>query len=83
MLHTIQYKEGIMLDPHTNLAKEGQHDSDTGQYLTTEEMIASHHYYVSINKKPRKEENVCITFFELNRKWVNILLQNLQIVQTT
>ena len=46
-------------------------------------MIASHHYYVSINKKPRNEENFCKTFFELNREWVNTLLQNLQIIQTT
>ena len=46
-------------------------------------MIASHHYYVSINKKPRNEENFCKTFFELNREWVNTLLQNLQISQAT
>ena len=30
MLHTIQYKKGIMLDPRTNIAKAGQHDSDIG-----------------------------------------------------
>ena len=49
-------KKGIMLDPCTNLAVQGQHDSGIGRLLTTEEMIVSHHYYVSINKEQRKEE---------------------------
>ena len=61
MLHMDQYKKGIMLDSSTNLAIQGQNYSDTGQLLTKEEMIASHHYYVSINKNPRKEESFCIT----------------------
>ena len=68
-----------MLDPRTNLAKRGKHDSDTGLYLTTEEMIAPHHYNDSMNKNSRKEEN----FFELNAKsCVAKFLQNLQVFHT-
>ena len=67
MLHTVQYKKGIMLDPCTNLAVQGQHDNDTGSFLTTEEMIVSYHYYVSISKQKRKEENFYKIFFELNK----------------
>ena len=57
MLHTVQFKEEIMLDPRTNLAVQGQYDSDTGRFLTTGEMITSCHCYISINKSLRKEEN--------------------------
>ena len=39
-------KKGIMLDPSKNLAIQGQHDSNTGEFLTAEEIIALHHYYM-------------------------------------
>ena len=72
-----------MLDSSTNLVIQGQHDSDTGWFLTTEEMIASHQHYVPINKQKRKEENFCKSFFELNKEsCMNEFLENIQQLNT-
>ena len=56
MCHSIQYKEGIFLDPHTNMAIPDQKDDD-GNIIKEEDMIASHHYFVSIDASKRTDKN--------------------------
>ena len=47
MCHSVQYKEGIFLDPYTHIAILDQRDDD-GNIINDEDMKASHHYFVSI-----------------------------------
>ena len=66
MCHSVQYKEGIFLDPHTNMAIPDQKDDD-GNTIDDKDMIASHHYFVSIDASKRTDKNFQETFFELNK----------------
>ena len=61
MCHSVQYKEGIFLDPHTNMAIPDQKDDDDN-IIKEEDMIASHHYFVSIDASKRTDENFRKTF---------------------
>ena len=78
MCHSIQYKEGIFLDPHTNMALPDQKD-DYGNIIKEEDMIASHHYFVSIDASKRTDKNFRKTFFELNKEsFMNGYLTNIK-----
>ena len=78
MCHSVQYKEGIFLDPHTNMAIPDQKDDD-GNIIKEEDMIASHHYYVSLDTNPRTDENFRKPFFELNKEsFMNGYLANIK-----
>ena len=48
MCHSVQYKKWIFLDPRTNMAIPDQKDDDDNM-INDEDMIASHHYFVSID----------------------------------
>ena len=67
MCHSVQYREGIFLDPHTNMAISGQ-KVDDGNIINDKDMIASHHYFVSIDASKRTDKNFQETFFELNKE---------------
>ena len=56
MYHSLQYKEVILLDPRTSMATPDQTDDD-GNIIEEEDMIASHHYFVSIDASKRTEKN--------------------------
>ena len=56
MCHSVQYKEGMFLDPHTNVAIPDQKDDD-GNTIDDEDIIASHHYFVSIDAFKRTDKN--------------------------
>ena len=49
-------KKRIFLDPRTNMAIPNQKD-DNGNIIKEEDMIASHHYFVSIDAPKRKDKN--------------------------
>ena len=59
ILHKIQFKEGVQLSTRTQMAVKKQ---DTN-YEKYEDMIESHHYYVSTSDKYGKPENFNVTFF--------------------
>ena len=67
MCHSVQYKEGIILDPRTNMAIPDQKDGD-GNIINDGDMTASHHYFVSIDASKRSDKNFWATFFELNKE---------------
>ena len=46
MCHSVQYKEGIFLDPHTNMAIPDQKDDDVN-IINDDDMVALYHYFVS------------------------------------
>ena len=48
MCHSVQYKEGIFLDPHTNMAIPDQKDDE-------EDMIVSYHYCIPLNISKRSD----------------------------
>ena len=48
MCHSILDKEGIFLDPRTNMSIPGQKDDD-GNIINNKDMIASHRYFVLID----------------------------------
>ena len=54
MCHSVQYKEGVFCDPHTNMAIPDQKDYD-GNIINDKDMIASHHYFVSIYASKRAD----------------------------
>ena len=48
MCYSVQYKEVIFLDQHTNMAIPDQKDDDCN-IIDDKDIIASHHYFVSID----------------------------------
>ena len=61
MCHSVYYKEGIFLDPRTNMAIPDQKDDD-GNTINDKDMIALHHYFVSIDVSKRTYKNFRETF---------------------
>ena len=62
MCHSVQYKAEIFLDPHTNMAVQDQKDDD-GNVIDDENMIASYHYFVSIDASNRTDKKISSNFF--------------------
>ena len=65
--YSVQYKEGMFLDPGPNMAIPDQKDDDSN-IINDKNLIASHHYFVSIDAFNRTDNNFWETFFELNMK---------------
>ena len=55
-----------------------KHQPTSTQYDSYDDMIASHHYYVSIENKVQADHNFCRTFFELNHDYMKQFLGTLQ-----
>ena len=54
MCHSVQYKEGIFLDPHTNMAIPDQKDND-GNVINEKDMITLDNYFVFIDSSKRTD----------------------------
>ena len=67
MCHSVQYKEGTFLDPPTNIAIPDQKDDD-GKIIKDKDIIALHHYFISIDASKRTDKIFRETLFELNKK---------------
>ena len=67
MCHSVQYKEGIFLDLHTNKSIPDQKDDD-GNIINDKDMITLHHYSVSIHASKRTDKKFRESFFELNNE---------------
>ena len=73
MLHTVQFKQGVLLKKSTNMPLKFQ--GRKSQYKKFDDMIASHHYYISTQDSPRTKENFHKTFFELDAEYMKRFLQ--------
>ena len=73
MLHTIQFKQGLYLNKVTKMALREENGIE--HY---EDMIASHHYYVSTNKNVRTNANFGKTFFELSENYMKQFLKEIK-----
>ena len=74
ILHKVQFKQGVQLSNRTQMALKKQNTN----YKKYEDMIESHHYYVSIYDKYGKPESFNVTFFELESAYANQFLKSVK-----
>ena len=72
MLHTIQFKQGLYLNKVTKMALREENGIE--HY---EDMIASHHYYVSTNKNIRTNANFCKICFKWSENYIKPFLKKI------
>ena len=66
MLQTVQFKHGVKLQKTTKMTLKNQVSAN--KYKNYEDMIASHHYNISSEMKPRTVVKFHKTFFELKEE---------------